>query len=497
MYSHNRRFKYLLKLFLTFTMFGCSVSCAQTNEDTCFVVESEDVDRRSEQLKYLAHIFYPEAYLGTDTAQVFTQQILTLDDESRERAGNKYKNTAKREQELLDAMYPGEGNIDLRLLALSDRDSDGIPDYRINGNGEFFENDIDLDDDGILNAIDLEPFRHNPDVEAKDADEDGIADHLDWSNNDLYDKSDTAQSIQSSLFDQFGITLVESRLEFDPTAISVVNDTFTKVLASKEAIFKDSRALEFVVSTCSDSMFNNWGTWGEVPAGTQKMYLYEPLLADTKAEKNKLATFLVSVHEAIHTIQYALDFKDSENMLRYNLHRNSKNFVNEMNRLGWKLSTSKLKDMHPEYIKSYVDNETEETLFAEIKTHDGADIKLSDIRDVHYAADPEKAAVKYNIVHSYSLDNVWEWHAENVTVSVLDRMYRELPSLVGESRAKEVIDCVNESLGNGPFNPETYSLAVFDPDVSQELQAMYPISDSNLKYLAEEYIVNAFDGECT
>ena len=143
---------------------------AQASDDTCFAVESEDVDRRGEQLKYLANIFYPGAYLEAETEQLFTKRILTLNDESRERASEKYQNTAIREKEILDSMYPGEENIDIRLLALSDRDADGIPDFRINGNGEFIENDIDLDGDGILNAIDLKPFLMNMGVEVKDDD---------------------------------------------------------------------------------------------------------------------------------------------------------------------------------------------------------------------------------------------------------------------------------------------------------------------------------------
>jgi hypothetical protein len=464
--------------------------------DTCYADESTETDRRAEQLKYITNLFYPNAYLEENNKEEFVNQVLALGSESLEQARLKYENSVEREQQYLDDMYSGEENLDLKYLALSDRDSDGIPDFRINGNGEFIENDIDLDNDNILNAVDLIPFSPNADTDTLDTDSDGIADHLDWSNTNLYGKSEIAQLIQQELFHRFGITLVESRRVFDINAVRIVNDTFTKVLASKESSFKTMRALEFVVSTCSDSMFNSWGTSGEVPAGTKKMYLYEPLLADTRAYKNKLASLLVSVHEAIHTIQYALDSKDSENMLRYNLHRNAKNFVTEMNRLGWKLSTSKLKVEKPEFVKSYVNNESEETLFAETKVVGDGEIALSDIRDIHYADNPDQAAVEYNVVHSYSLDNIWEWHAENITVSVLDRIYRELPALVGESRAEELITCVNDSLRRGPFYNETYMLEVFNPDVSQELQASYPISKTDLRYLAEEYVLNPFANEC-
>ncbi len=487
-----------------------SYSSAQASDPCVGAYEHPRSETHLEQqMDFLKRSYYPNPhYLMGDAIGDFQEKMLLLPMAKEDVLREQWDKLLAHELECLNAIYPDSTGLNLKLIALQDYDDDGIPDYRINYYGEFIENDIDIDNDGIPNFLDANPWGIDA-SEAADSDADALADHIDWSNAELFENLLGLEKYQRALVDEFSIYMMEGNVEFTAPLAEVVYDTFNSVFYDQKNFFQEKQPLRAIVSTSGPYISEGPNdSWGEVPAGTQKMYLYGPVIEALKNPQNALIGLLLVVHETVHGIQYALDAEtDGENMLRFNQHSNAPNFAKHVNELGWCVDLNKKTDPDPFYYKSFVFNETEQTQFKQLYEYKGKPIELSTIareydalyetKDLDYN-DPDwvKLLTKYNVINAYSLSNVWEWHAEYVTVSVLDRMYKKLKRMVSKKKYNTIMNLANEQIAN---EYGAYDLQFADKKAMKKLAAQYPISQRKLEYLVNRYLIEPFcpDGNCT
>ena len=264
------------------------------------------------QIDFLLRTYYPEKYLDDERKQILLSRFGDIQQRDSENLSERFKALQPFEQECLNEIFKDGGVLDGRLLTLQDNDVDGVPDFRINYTGEFFENDTDADDDGIDNVVDVFPFDGEK-FNVMDVDKDGIADHLDWSNSSLY----------------------------------------------------------------------------------------------------------------------SVDYGQGELAIR-----------------------------------------------------------LSDLKKQYESGELPDA--RYGVFNGYSLENMWEWHAEYVTASVLDRIYKAAEKMLSGEEFDAIHACVEAKLLALYGEGYTYELERADPAILRTLASIYPIADENLDYLATEYVIEPF-----
>ena len=442
------------------------------------------------QINYLLRAYYPEKYLDDERKQILISRYGDIQKRDSDLLSERFQALQPFEQECLNGIFKDNGVLDGRLLTLQDNDVDGIPDFRINYAGEFIENDTDADDDGVDNVVDVYPFDGEK-FNVMDADKDGIADHLDWSNTSLYSVDRETKDLQNRLFNEFGVLLVEGNQAFEPAAGKIIEDVMYKTLDGNRSDFRDKSAIKYIFSAKQAYINNDFPILGEVPAGLQRMYLYQAMFDMLGENETRIAAYLVMLHEAVHGLQYAMDFPvNLPSLLTRNVHEVAPNFIAEMNTLHWRIDMNVPSETTELVYYGFAYNEVERTAFEQIYGQGELAIRLSDLKKQYESGMLPDA--RYGIFNVYSLDNIWEWHAEYVTASVLDRIYKAAEKMLSGEKFDAIYTCAQEELLAEYGEGYTYELERANPAILRTLASIYPITDENLDYLATEYVIEPF-----
>ena len=442
------------------------------------------------QVDYLLRAYYPVNYLDDERKLFLLSRFDDIQQRNSDVLTERFNALQPFEQECLNQVFKDQGALDGRLLTLQDFDADGVLDFRINYTGEFVENDSDADGDGLDNVVDVFPF-DSVKASVSDVDDDGIADHLDWSNEAIYTVDQTTRNIQRRLYKDFGVLLVEGNQAFDPAAVKVIEDVMYQTLDASRSVFRDKSVIKYIFSAKQAYIGNDYVIYGEVPAGLQRMYLYEAMFDTLNSEETRIAAYLTMLHEAVHGLQYAMDFPDNlPSLLAKNVHEVAPNFIAELNALNWQIDMDVPAEPTGLVYTGFTYNEVEQTAFEQIYAQGDLAIRISDLEKLYYS--DEALDVRYGVINAYSLENIWEWHAEYVTASVLDRIYKAAEQMLSASEFDAIHACVEAKLLALYTEDYTYKLERADPAIMATLESLYPIADDKLRYLATEYVIEPF-----
>lgn len=445
------------------------------------------------QLDFMLRAYHPANYLDDTQRAQLLNSIAGIQDRDAQKLAEKWRALEPYEQDCLNRIYEDNHPLDGRLLALQDNDQDGIKDFRINYYGEFFENDTDADNDGIDNVLDITPF--NADADSfDDQDQDGSADHLDWSNTELYDKSTETQVMQQRLHQDFGVLLVEGNHPFSPAMVRVIQDVLYRALDNKRSTFRAEAAIKYIFSTARPYIpAYESEYYGSVHTGTRRMYLFAAAFDTLDENQTRIATFLTLVHEFIHGLQFSMDYPENlQNHLQWNTDANIPNFVHALNSLGWSIDLTDMAESADRVYRGFMFNEASHVPFVQHYGEGDHRVSIGELENQYYSDAPPDE--RYGIINSYSLGNMWEWHAEYVTASVLQRMYKATHKLLGDAGYSAMLACVQDKLLALYGEDYTYRLDKARPDIMSSLESLFPINDDDLTYLAKKYIVKPFQG---
>lgn len=440
-------------------------------------------ERAEEQRRSLTHVFYRDNGLPPTPS---ARELRRLE-----------HNLGQAPQVEVDELRALYGN-DVELLAWATRDSDGdgVLDFRISHyRGKFFEGDLDLDNDGIRNVYDAAPYDRRkggkdtngdgvPDKPGSfaDADHDGIPDHIDWSGT----HDDALAELQTGLFRDFGVIMVERSASFSPTLAQAVDDTLRLVFREPIATLR-TVAVEDQLLISPDL-----GDNGLMIAQTQSLTIYTHSI--TKAEP--LVVFGLLVHEVAHAWQLAQDY-DAGDLLTENrrIHYPPGKFTGSLERFGWEADPNTLGEGYahrlywphfyatsPRYLyRGSAPNEWR-AWFEDVEREAGPEFLR------------ESAAVTWGMVGPYSLTSPWEWHADQLMASIFNRIdrgigehqnrtYRSIASLL---RARML-----QAVRNQWYRFD-YRNAV-GTSIDRELAKQFPLNDAEIERLVDRYVIPLAD----
>lgn len=404
-------------------------------------------------------------------------------------------------------------NGTLLLLYAARRGSNGIPDFRIADDGKFFENDPDIDDDGIRNVLDVEPYRYS-DGQAPDSDQDRVPDHIDFGDNQL-----TRARIQQALLDKYDITLVERTAEFTPRLARIVEDVVTKVFreyfthGDGTGVLKTvaTEKWEALVSPCrqpTDLQCPDHHefkctdrTKGLVSSQSNTMYIYGPALKSPRHFQMGLV-----IHEMAHVYQFSLDFdSDKVHAMRTENVYTPDLFYAELKPMGWVMQTDPEND--PYIYSSYLPVDYEVEYSDEADEYYNEEIELAgwDIEKFYEYLSRRRKALKggeyldeplaqdMNIVSAYSVKSPWEWHAENLLAYVYNGMEDHAETFCPDGH-EELREAFREA--NGEFWAFGHQNARNSGAVREYFDTKFPISHQDWEYLTCNYLLPGCPVKC-
>ena len=288
LHAHARGLCIFIVLLLTV---GCVVA-----EEEQLNPSSGSIDRsllEHDQLASLQRLHYA----GAPTA-------LLPDDKESARFGELRASTESDALDELDRLYADHHR--LKALALRDSDRDGVPDFRVSDYyGKFMEGDVDLDDDGVRNALDSDPFDRG--VGLLDANTNGLPDSIDWS---LLGREPELAEIQLGLHRDHGIALVDRDARFDLELAEAVDDTVRRVFRQ---VFESENGLPNLrtIATEKTVLLNaalagveEDETAAQVFPRTQSLIIYDV----GRRSDDRLLLLGLLVHEMGHSFHMSLDF---------------------------------------------------------------------------------------------------------------------------------------------------------------------------------------------
>ncbi len=403
----------------------------------------------------------------------------------------------KREVDILKKQFGTE--LDLVTYATRDSDGDGVLDFRFHlDDGRFFEGDVDVDGDGIMNVYDSAPF--DPGIGGKDIDGDGIPDrdfvdinknsipdHIDWS---ILKKNKTdgvalAQR-QAELFHDHSIVVVDRTATFNLVAIDAVYDTIKKVYRKTFYRRKVLPTLRVVSAENFPLLFE------EDPVETDALYhaaAQTLMLYRHSLKAHPLVQLGLSVHEIGHTLQYALDFDrqnpQEENKKNFYM---SPNLIEAMKPFGWAGSPVIEKWQDFELISPMYDVGYPEYYLKGKST----EVWTQWINDIRYEVGSkflEDARVKKEgIVGIYSLFNIWEWLSDN-EIAYVYFMLEKQASLQGPCASLKP-DALRAKVHGrvSRFWPDFYYPNIETSRILKYLKTVVPMTQKDQKDLAKKYI---------
>ncbi|MFV8753162.1 hypothetical protein ACNOYE_21650 [Nannocystaceae bacterium ST9] len=398
------------------------------------------------------------------------------------------------EVEELRALF-GEDR-ELLVYATRDSDGDGILDYRISEyHGKFFEGDLDVDGDGVRNVYDSRPYdpKHGgrdtdgdgtPDDPGSfaDRDGDGIPDHLDWSRR----KADPLPDIQTRLFHDFHVILVERSDRFSPELVRACDDVlrliYRKPLPTLWTIAVEDQLL----------LRDDLGDNGFMLAQTQTLTIYAKTIVDAPP----IVLLGLVAHEVDHAWQLALDFDEHE-LAKENVrvHYPPGEFAEEIERFGWTADRKSLGGgyVHRLYWPHFYATSPKYQFRGESSKAWKAWIEaIEDEVGPGFLGDPRLAT--RGVIGPYSMTSPWEWHADQLMASLYNRMDRSVASHPNPAVAKSatllrlrMLEAVQDQWSRYDYRNAIGS------GIDRDFGKRFPLTDEELRHLVDRYVVPLVD----
>jgi len=350
-------------------------------------------------------------------------------------------------------------NHPMIALALRDTDGDGQTDYRIDDattdleegyGGRFFENDLDVDNDGVPNIYDPNPYTDGDELPASHS----LPEHLDWINkNETNQRAET----QHHIFQDFGVVLIDRSRAFDRRYSQIVDTALRWVFA--DAFEKGQMdGLQAIVMD-DDNAIEGGDSYGMYESVNQTLYLFDNKLKDL----SPLGILLVVIHELGHAYQASMNLPFSHQELASNIF-SERPFRSFMERFEW---TSVEKAADDEDYKKLFKNVA--TLYSSTNTFDflyrG---KLATDWQKEISSLKGNALIQFlkanKLVNKYSLQDAYEWFSENMVAYVIgnlnDRISVRFEGREKTRRLAALKRILDKAYGDDPYlfkNLESFS----------------------------------------
>ena len=398
------------------------------------------------------------------------------------------------EKTLLEKIYGDR--YSLMALAARDTDGDGIKDFRVSHYyGKFHEGDLDLDNDGIRNIYDINPY--DPQIGGRDANGDGIPDsgfvdennnripdHIDWSLT-MEDRPQSASMIasQKKLFDRHKIILVERSADFNASTVQAIEDAILLVFGG---VFAQQPVLPTLRTIASEDIVlvipeEGGETNAMVMSFSNTMVVYKSGL-----NASPLVRLGLLVHELGHNLQYAQDYASDSIEEGNRTYYPQPVFFGSLSPWGWETDRSTESSWQPftaftpiyEIVRprfTYQQKgEAEWTEFVNAAWEEyGGD----------YLSAPSMQE-KY-IVSDYSLTDPYEWESDNLIAYVFNRMEVYGAQNMGFDRAELANRMASLISIDWPgFLHTNFEGSPF----SEHFSTRYPLSEDAVSTLAQRYL---------
>ena len=468
LHAHARGLCIFIVLLLTV---GCVVA-----EEEQLNPSSGSIDRsllEHDQLASLQRLHYA----GAPTA-------LLPDDKESARFGELRASTESDALDELDRLYADHHR--LKALALRDSDRDGVPDFRVSDYyGKFMEGDVDLDDDGVRNALDSDPFDRG--VGLLDANTNGLPDSIDWS---LLGREPELAEIQLGLHRDHGIALVDRDARFDLELAEAVDDTVRRVFRQ---VFESENGLPNLrtIATEKTALLNaalagveEDETAAQVFPRTQSLIIYDV----GRRSDDRLLLLGLLVHEMGHSFHMSLDF-DALDLVAENGRTRfpTPHFVELLRAFEWEQTSFYEGELGAglAVVPRFVYMGMSEPVFS-FRGKDPKEWKIWAEEVYKDLGEPptyllDEAFASRGIVSDDALSLPSEWFADNLIAYVITVIEAEALETHGTA-AQLAIDAALRAVWPTFYHRNLAS------DIRAYFERTFPITESDRRLLAERYI---------
>lgn len=290
-----------------------------------------------------------------------------------------------------------------------DMDGDGISDWRWdNETKKFSAVDQDIDNDGVANYEDADPYDNL--ITNSDSDFDGIVDHLDWDkNNDGLSDSPLATDqmavLQRNLYKQFTAIAINQDATHNLRTLKTFGEVlelgFSKVIKENNGHFP---GLRYLGAQRGEDGGNTLAWYNR----KKKMITILDLGREEGENKlfpgiTPLPFYATVIHELAHTLHHHIYNRDSElsilkeELNRYWLEQNDVYIFRGDNKSDW---------------KTKMDEEVDKRIADYKRTHDPEDLPFYDFSNKRLIMALTDTAKDNEIISTYSLTSDFEYFAE-------------------------------------------------------------------------------------
>ncbi len=477
-----------------------------TRDEICNLVEEPEQPKAMYRLHSLCNVWYagnPVPTLGVlkNFANTPWSQACSIIDEL------KYGATGT-DRGLFVSGFGGPAGIDdsryrnaLCFYALLDQDADGIRDFRITTKGRFVENDSDVDDDGVKNLLDPDPFGND--------DRNPVA-LPGWLQFDCAAAPESCR-IQRELYRDYRIALANR--DFDMTrayfrkSVQTVDDTIRLVygdaIRNHPNYDEDKNRLPSLQSVWFDNCDTiNRTPWSSKPKCRQSIWETEATASAHNqsftvhavgAERPDFVRLGIFVHEFAHSWTFALDYVDDASA-KWLLKKNFwvvPEFERELKDFGWSIAQQRTSNVMPRLAERglLLGNS------GDIVEHNEGAYSLNGepLAAMKKRADratlSNAEAKKNDLIGVYAYQGPWEWYADAFMAYVFTRMEQHVGEHSSRRQSRKIRQLFRAHVLNqwrGKFYHPNLSKRVFN-----KIKAKVPIDNEALDQLVCRYIVNS------